>query len=58
MSNHHHYSDAELAEPQFSGRDALKLALGLGAGAVALAIFLAVTMASGTLGAAILGGAI
>ncbi|MBZ9847195.1 hypothetical protein LB565_04230 [Mesorhizobium sp. CA14] len=58
MSNHHHYSDAELAGPEFTTRDALMLALHLGAGTVALSIFLAVAMAGGTLGAAILGGAI
>lgn len=58
MSNHHHYSDAELTGPEFTARDALKLALGLGAGTLGLALFLAAMMAGGTIGAAILGGAI
>lgn len=58
MSNHHHYSAAELAEDEFTTRDALKLGLGVAAGTLGLAVYLGLMMFGGTLGAAILGGAL
>lgn len=58
MSNHHHYSDAELAEGEFTTRDAILMVLGLAAGIITAAVYLGAVMFGGTLGAAILGGAI
>ncbi|MER9003305.1 hypothetical protein NKI15_06710 [Mesorhizobium sp. M0862] len=56
MSNHHHFTDAELAEPEAGAADFARAVLAIGAGSVGLAVFFATFVFGLPLGALFIGG--